>query len=113
MTMDEARNGDAQAVSLSAPRTPAGQSGVRFDCQSTDLEPGRQGEQGPFDREASLALDVQHAALDEIAEGFGHLRAAYQISPANGYLPKALLATVEAFGEAVGAVRELEHEARL
>ena len=36
-----------------------------------------------------------------------------QISPTNGYLPRALLATVEAFGEAVGAVRELEHEARL
>ena len=67
----------------------------------------------PFDREMSLALDTQQAALDEIAEGFGHLRVAYQISPADRYLPKALLATVEAFGEAVGAVRELESAAGL
>lgn len=107
------RNGSAQARRLSAPRTPAGQASVPFACHSTDLGAGRQGEQEPFHREGNLALDAQQAALDEIAEGFGHLRAAYQISPANRYLPKALLAAVEAFGVAVGAVRDIEREALL
>ena len=107
------KNGNAQVENLDAPRTPACQSGVLFDCHSSRLAGGPQGEPGPFDRERSLALDTQQAALDAVAEGFVALRLAYQLTPENRYLPRALAVTVEAFGAAVGAVRELEREARL
>ncbi len=80
---------------------------------SANLAAGRQGEQVSFDRERSQLLDTQQAALDSIADGFARLRLANQLTPANRHLPKALLATVEAFSEAVAAVHTLEAEARL
>ena len=67
----------------------------------------------PFDQVHSMALDVAQTPLDAVAEGFVALRLAYRLNPTNRHLPKALTATVEAFGAAVGAVRELEREVRL
>lgn len=110
--MDNSRDGDGRAGSPAAPRTPGGQPSVPVACHSTTQAGRGQREQAPFDREASLALDVQQAALDELVVGFGHLRAAYQIAPANRYLPRALTASVAAFGAAVARVVGLPHGTR-
>ena len=63
------------------------------------------------ERETWLA-QVSEEALDPelpICDAHHHL----WDYPENRYLPRALAVTVEAFGAAVGAVRELEREARL
>lgn len=105
--MNETRNGNAQAFSLSAPRTPAGQSGVRFVCQSTSLAAERQGGPAPFDRRVSRDLDRWEKAQGELVLAFQGVRRESADCPNARHLPR-LLAVVWAFAETVNNIRLLE-----
>lgn len=88
--MAEPRDRSAR-LTPSAPRAGTCQSPARFACKATNPSDGRQGGQAPFDAKLSQLLDVQQAALDEIAEGLGHLRAAYRLRPTSRSAARAVL----------------------